>query len=188
MLDQFQIFTIGHSSHPLGTFVSLLWKHRIESLVDIRGYPGSRRHPHFSRESLSVSLADEDIEYHWLEALGCHRNRTKDDPPSRNRGIEDESFRNYADHMASDEFRQGVAKLVDIAGNRRTAIMCAEGDYRHCHRHLLCDHLLANGISVQHVCPNGEIKPHKLTAGAKIADSGLVAYPGQPTLFDVEEP
>jgi uncharacterized protein (DUF488 family) len=87
--------------------------------------------------------------------------------------------------MASDEFKQGVARLMEIAQGRRTSIMCAEGDYRHCHRHLLCDHLLATGVTVQHIFPTGEVKPHKLTLGARIVD-GTVTYPGQPTLFDVE--
>jgi uncharacterized protein (DUF488 family) len=184
MSREVQIFTIGHSSHPLGTFVWLLRKHRIEALADIRSHPGSRRHPHLRRESLSASLQEEDIEYHWLEALGGYRNRSKDAAPSANRGIEHEAFRAYADYMATDEFRRGVARLLEIAGNHRTSIMCAEGDYQHCHRHLLCDHLLANGVSVLHILPTGEVKPHRLTTGAKVVD-GRVTYPGQPTLFDV---
>ena len=105
MSTKVQIFTIGHSNHPLGRFLWLLRKHWIEALVDIRRYPGSKRHPHFSQDSLSVSLGEDDIEYHWLEALGGNRKRAKDDPPSRNLGIEDESFRNYADYMQTDEFR-----------------------------------------------------------------------------------
>ncbi|MGI6414785.1 MAG: DUF488 family protein [Thermoguttaceae bacterium] len=128
MSTEVQIFTIGHSSHPLATFVWLLRKHGIEALVDIRSYPGSRRHPHFSREGLSASLAVEGIEYHWLQALGGYRNSTKGAAPSRNRGIEHEGFRAYADYMATDEFRQGVATLIEIAGSHRTTIMCAEGD------------------------------------------------------------
>ena len=184
MPDQLQIFTIGHSCHPLGTFVWLLRQHGIEALVDIRRYPGSKRHPHFSREDLSASLSEEGIEYHWLEALGGHRKRRQGDPPSRNRGIEDESFRNYADYMGTDGFREGVGKLMEIAQNHRTTIMCAEGDYRPCHRQFLCDHLLANGVTVQHILPTGEVKPHKMKPGAKVAE-GTVTYPGQPTLFDL---
>ena len=187
MPDQLQVFIIGHSSHPLGTFLWLLRKHRIEALVDIRRYPGSKRHPHFSRENLSASLEEEDTEYHWLEALGGHRKRSNDAPPSRNRGVEDEAFRKYADYMATDGFQQGVQGLMEIAQGRRTTIMCAEGDYRHCHRQLLSDHLTANGVNVQHILPTGETKPHKLTPGAKIVE-GTVTYPGQPTLFDPDSP
>ena len=181
---QIQIFTIGHSSHPLGTFLWLLQQHQIGALVDVRRYPGSKRHPHFSRKELSGSLAEEDIEYHWLEALGGHRKRHQGDSPSPNRGIEDESFRNYADYMATEEFRQGVTRLMEIARQRATTLMCAEADYRHCHRHLLCDYLTANGVTVQHILPTGEVKPHKLTPGAKIVD-GLATYPGQPTLLNI---
>jgi uncharacterized protein (DUF488 family) len=179
------ILTIGHSSHPLGTFLWLLQKHEVEALVDVRRYPVSRRNPHFSQGDLSASLADEGIQHHWLAALGGNRKRAKDAPPSLNRGIEDEAFRNYADYMATDEFRQAIAGLMEIAGGQRTAIMCAEGDYRHCHRRLLSDHLTANGVTVQHISPSGEVQPHKLTAGMKILD-GLVTYPGQPTLFDLD--
>jgi uncharacterized protein (DUF488 family) len=185
MPDQLQIFTIGHSSHPLGSFLWLLQKHGIEALADVRRFPGSRQHPHFSRENLAGTLPAHGIEYHWLEALGGRRHRKKTDPPSPNPGLRDQSFRNYADYMATDDFRQGVAKLLAIAGNRRTAIMCAEGLYWQCHRRLVSDYLLANGINVQHIFPNGELKPHKLTPGAKV-ESGGVIYPAPPSLFDVD--
>ena len=178
------ILTIGHSSHPLGTFLCLLQKHEIEALVDVRRYPVSRRHPHFSREALSASLAEESIRYHWFESLGGNRKRAKDAPPSLNRGIEDEAFRNYADYMATDEFRQGVAKLIEIAGGHRSVIMCAENDYRRCHRQLLSDYLWANDFSVHHILPDGDVEPHVATPKARVMD-GTVTYPGPPTLFDM---
>lgn len=183
-MSELQIFTIGHSNHPLGTFVWLLKTHVIEALVDVRRYPSSRRHPHFSRENLSVALKEEGIEYHWLEALGGNRMRRKDSPASPNRGIDDEAFRNYADYMSTNEFRQGVTTLLEIARSHRTVIMCAEGDYRNCHRRLLSDYLTATGITVQHIFPNGDVELHSLTATAKMVD-GTVTYPGQPTLFDM---
>ena len=184
MTTDVRILTIGHSSHPLGSFIWLLRQHRVEALVDIRRFPGSRRHPHFSRENLAVTLADEDMEYHWLEALGGRRHRRNDDPPSPNPGLRNQSFRTYADYMATDEFKQGISVLLDLAGNRRTAIMCAEALFWQCHRRLVSDHLMANGVTVQHIFPGGEVKPHTLTQGAKILD-GTVTYPGQPTLFDM---
>jgi uncharacterized protein (DUF488 family) len=185
MPDQLQIFTIGHSSHPLDDFLALLQQHGIQSLVDIRSFPGSRKHPQFSRDALAASLPGHGIQYHWLETLGGRRHRKKTDPPSPNAGLRDQSFRNYADYMLTDEFRQGVATLLAIAGNRRTAIMCAEGLYWQCHRRLVSDYLLANGVSVQHIFPNGELKPHTLTPGATV-ESGRVTYPAPATLFDVE--
>ncbi len=184
MSNDLQVFTIGHSSHPTGTFLWLLRKHRIKALVDIRRYPGSKRHPQFGREELSGSLAEEDMEYHWLEALGGNRKRAEDAPPSSNRGIEDKAFRNYADYMATDEFHQAVASLLQIAERQRAVLMCAEADFRHCHRRLLGDHLAACGVTVLHILPSGEVKPHTLTPYAKILD-GLVTYPGPPTLFDM---
>ncbi len=178
------ILTIGHSNHPLGTFLCLLQRHDIEALVDVRRYPASRRHPHFSRESLSAVLEEEGIIYHWLEALGGNRKWEKDATPSVNRGLDDEAFRNYADYMATQEFRQGVTKLLEIAGAHRSAVMCAENDYRRCHRQLLSDHLVATGVSIHHILPGGELETHVLTLGAKIVDEA-VTYPGQATLFDM---
>ena len=130
-MSDLQVFTIGHGSNPMGSFLWLLRTHGIAALVDVRRYPGSRRHPHFSRDSLSSSLDEDGVEYHWLEALDGDRKRAKDAPPSPNWGIEDESFRNYADYMATDEFKQGVARLKEMAGRHRTAVMCAERDYQH---------------------------------------------------------
>ena len=73
---------------------------------------------------------------------------------------------------------------MEIAQGRRTTIMCAEADYRHCHRQLLSDYLAAKGVTVLHILPTGEVKPHKMKPGAKVAE-GTVTYPGQPTLFDL---
>ena len=187
MPNQLQVFTIGHSSHPLDNFLALLQQHRIEALVDIRRFPGSRKHPHFSRENVAATLPGHGIEYHWLEALGGRRHRKKTDPPSPNPGLRDQSFRNYADYMLTDEFRQGVATLLAIAGNRRTVFMCAEGLYWQCHRRLVSDFLLANGVSIQHIFPNGKLKPHTLTPGVKL-DDGTVTYPAPATLSDVDGP
>ncbi len=180
---QLQVFTIGHSSHPLGTFIWLLRKHGVELLVDIRRFPGSKRHPQFSRENLSSSLMEEDIEYLWLEALGGRREKAHG--PSSNQGLTDQGFRNYADYMATDGFRQGVETLMEIAVRHRPAIMCAEAMFWQCHRRLLSDYLTANGVKVQHIFPSGEAKPHEMTPGAKVIE-GTVTYPGPPTLFEMD--
>src|SRR3954454_24595834 len=69
----FHLFTIGHSTHPLDEFLGLLARHGIEALADIRRFPGSRKYPHFNRDSLARALPPEGVEYRWLESLGGRR-------------------------------------------------------------------------------------------------------------------
>ena len=181
-MTQLHIFTIGHSNHPLDKFIHLLKRHEIESLVDVRRYPSSRRLPHFNRDDLASSLEESSIGYHWLELLGGRRQKRADfDSP--NFGITDESFRNYADYMLGDEFRQGVEMLLEIAADQETAIMCAEADFQQCHRRLVSDYLVANGVGVQHILGDGELRAHKLAHGAKGTGS-CVTYPERLPLFD----
>ena len=180
MPSKTNLFTIGHSNHPLERFLALLARHGVEALVDIRRFPGSRKHPHLHRDKLAAALQKSGVEYHWLEALGGRRHKQRDESP--NRSLKNEGFRNYADYMLSDEFREGVEKLLQGARQKRTAIMCAEGLFWQCHRRLVSDCLAANGVTVQHILPSGELRPHKLTSGAVI-ERGPVTYPGEQSLF-----
>jgi uncharacterized protein (DUF488 family) len=180
-MERTTLFTVGHSNHPLDRFVALLKQHRIDALVDIRRFPSSRRLPHFNRPSLAEALGKQSIRYHWLESLGGHRQDGLTDSP--NLGLDDPAFRNYADYMLGDEFRAGLAQLLDLARTNRTAIMCAEGSFRDCHRRLVCDQLLTLGVGIRHVLPTGELIEHTLSAGAKVRD-GQVTYPAPPALFD----
>ena len=126
------VLTVGHSNHPLERFLALLARHGAEALADIRRFPGSRKHPHFHRDNLAAALQKSGVEYHWLEALGGRRPKRRDESP--NRGLENQGFRNYADYMLTDEFREGMEKLLEVARRKRTAIMCAEGLFWQCHR------------------------------------------------------
>ena len=172
-----ELYSIGHWNYSLERLLGLLAQHRIEVLVDIRRFPASRKFPHLNQQSLAAALPDAGMEYHWLEALGGRRRSEKGGPASLNVGLRNESFRNYADYMLTDEFRQGVKKLLEIAVRKRTAIMCAEAVFWRCHRRLVSDFLLANGVTVQHIMPSGELHAHTLTSGAKVED-GEVTYPG----------
>jgi uncharacterized protein (DUF488 family) len=174
------VLTIGHSNQSLDRFLALLAQHEVEGLVDIRRFPGSRKHPHFHRDNLASALKKAGVEYHWLEDLGGRRHKQRDESP--NLGLVNEGFRNYADYMLTDEFREGMEKLLELARKKRTAIMCAEGLFWQCHRRLVSDFLVANGVTVQHIMPTGELRTHKLTSGAVIAD-GQVTYPGERSLF-----
>jgi uncharacterized protein (DUF488 family) len=174
------VLTIGHSNHALDRFLTLLAQHGVEALVDIRRFPGSRKHPHFNRDNLATALQKSGVEYDWLEALGGRRRKQRDESP--NLGLENQAFRNYADYMLTDEFREGAVKVLEVARRKRTAILCAEGLFWQCHRRLVSDFLMANGVTVQHIMPAGELRPHTLTPGA-VVESGRVTYPGEESLF-----
>lgn len=170
------IYTIGHSTHSLDQFIALLAQHQIKVLVDIRRFPGSRKYPHFNRDNLAAALTAEGVDYHWLEALGGRRHKRQNESP--NPGLQNKSFRNYADYMLTAEFQEGVQQLLDVVGQKRTAIMCAEGLFWRCHRRLVSDYLTAKRMKIQHIMPTGELRPHTLTSGAVIA-KGRVTYPGE---------
>ena len=115
------VLTIGHSNHPLDRFLALLAQHEVEALVDIRRFPGSRKHPHFHRDNLAAALPKSGVEYHWLEALGGRRPKQRDESP--NLGLENQGFRNYADYMLTDAFREGVEQLLEFARRNRSRVV-----------------------------------------------------------------
>jgi uncharacterized protein (DUF488 family) len=178
------IFTIGHSNHPIERFIELLARHGVEELADIRRFPGSRAHPHFNRERLQETLESHGIAYVWIEALGGRRKHATG-PTSRNLAWRNASFRNYADYLASEEFRRGLETLTKAASQRTTAMMCAEGLWWQCHRRLVSDVLMTRGATVEHIMPDGKLKPHVLTPSAVVKE-GQVTYPAPNGLFDEE--
>jgi uncharacterized protein (DUF488 family) len=164
------VWTIGHSTRSLEEFLSVLAAHRIEAIADVRRFPGSRRHPHFSREALEASLPAASVEYLWLPQLGGRRRPRPDSP---NDGWRNEAFRGYADHLASAEFADGFGQLLALASRRRSAMMCSELLWWRCHRSLLSDVLKARGIEVLHIVDEGEAKEHPWTGPARIVDGQL---------------
>src|SRR4051812_23424980 len=150
----FELFTIGHSTHPLDGFLRLLARHDIEALADIRRFPGSRKYPHFNRDGLALALPQAGVEYRWFEALGGRRKTSGGSP--RNLGLRNESFRNYADYMTTPEFHEAVGRLLELARRKRSAFMCPEGLFWRCPRRLVSDSLLVRGIEVRHIMPDGK--------------------------------
>lgn len=171
-----QLYTIGHSTHPFDRFVALLTQHGIKVLVDIRRFPGSRKFPQFNQNNLVLALPKAGIEYRWLAGLGGRRGK-KADGLSNNLGLRNESFRNYADYMLTDEFREGIRELLAVVAGKPGAFMCSESVFWRCHRRLVADYLLMKGIPVQHIMPSGELRPHTLTEGAKLEGGELIYLP-----------
>jgi uncharacterized protein (DUF488 family) len=139
-------------------------------LVDVRRHPGSRRVPWTNAGELERTLP---IEYVHLSGLGGRRRPAADSP---NGFWENDAFRGYADHMASEEFAADFERLCRLARRKRVAVMCAEAPWWRCHRRLLADALVGRGFEVLHIDPRGGAAPHELTEGAVVEDA-RVTYP-----------
>ena len=168
------IWTVGHSTRSAEEFIQILKSHAIQALVDVRSFPGSRRYPHFNKEQMSQSLAASSIDYFHLPSLGGRR---KPKTESRNTAWRNASFRAYADHMESAEFKKGIAKLLEISALQRTAVMCAEALWWRCHRSLISDYLKALGVEVNHIADEKRTEIHPYTSAARIVE-GRLSYEG----------
>jgi uncharacterized protein (DUF488 family) len=166
------LYTIGHSTRPIDELIAALQAHSIQTLVDIRAFPMSRRLPHFNRENLEKSLAESGIRYVWMKELGGMRKKSLEESP--NVALRNSSFRNYADYMLSPEFERAMAELLALAEHSRTAYMCAERVYFKCHRMLVSDWLVAHGHEVLHIDNEKPPKPHKLMSEARMEDGRLI--------------
>lgn len=170
------LFTIGHSTRSLNELAGLLHGHGVTLVVDVRTAPGSRRLPHFSRAALAGELPAHGIGYLHLPELGGLRRPRHDSP---NAGWRNASFRGYADHMATEEWRAGLERLLALSEGRDVAFMCAEAVPWRCHRSLIADALLARGVEVRHVLGSGRAQRHEMTRFARV-DGERVWYPAGP--------
>jgi uncharacterized protein (DUF488 family) len=161
------LFSIGHSSASIEDFIELLRRHGIDVLVDTRSKPYSRYNPHFSREPLKQSLNEQGMAYVFLG------DRIGGKP-------EDETFYfqsgkvDYERLAESPFYLAGIERLIALAQDQRAAFMCAEADYKHCHRYwLITRTLVGRGIEVQHILHSGEA----------VKSDATEFEPEQPSLF-----
>src|SRR5258706_6361321 len=169
-----ELWTIGHSTLPIEGLIEGMRSFEIKVLADVRSFPGSRRYPQFNKDQLKVSLAAVGIEYRHFPELGGRRNAS---PDSLNMAWRNKMFRGYADYMETDEFRLGIARLVEVARARRMAIMCAEAVWWRCHRSLISDYLKASGVEVAHIMASGKSEADPFTSAARIIN-GELSYRG----------
>ena len=165
------VHTIGHGTRSTEELARLLGDAGVTLLVDVRRMPGSRRHPHFAREALAISMPELGIAYDWRgEALGGRRSRKEIGRLSRHPAWTNDAFRNYADYMDSDEFRDALQRLEEDAGHHAVAVMCAETLWWRCHRRLIADALVVDGHDVIHVLGPGKSQAHPLHESLRIED------------------
>lgn len=168
--NQKNIWTIGHSTRTIEHFVAMLQSFNIAQVVDIRGFPGSRRYPHFNKEALQISLPENGIAYTHLKNLGGRRSAK---PNSINTGWRNAAFRGFADYMQTEDFKKGIQQLEEIALTKRTAYMCSEAVWWRCHRSLVSDYLKLKGWNVLHIMEAGKAEEHPYTQPAKIINGEL---------------
>lgn len=166
------LHTVGHGTLPADDLVALLDAAGIRQVVDIRAFPGSRRHPQFGREQMERWLPSAGVAYGWLPALGGRRRHV---PTSKHVGLRNDSFRAYADHMETPEFLAGVEQLVELTASGPTTVLCSESVWWRCHRRLLADHLvLLRDEEVVHLMHDGRLTPHGPTEGVRVGEDSLV--------------
>ena len=164
------IWTIGHSTRTFEEFLAMLQSFNIALLADVRHFPGSRKYPHFNKESLQITLPESNIQYVHLIKLGGRR---KTRPDSTNTAWKNSAFRGYADYMETDAFKEGITELTDEALQQRTAFMCSEAVWWRCHRSMIADYLKVRGWKVMHIMDVGKAQEHPYTSAATIVDHQL---------------
>lgn len=167
------IYTIGHSTHSIEEFISMLQSFNIQILVDVRSLPGSRKFPQFNAENLKISLKENNIQYIYMKNLGGRRKLDKD---SKNDLWRNPSFRSYADYMETPEFEKAVHELEEIACHQTVAYMCAEAVWWRCHRSMISDYLKAKSWKVMHIMAEGKATEHPYTSPARIEGDQVHYY------------
>lgn len=169
-------FTVGHSTRTVPEFADLLRVGEVEVVVDIRKLPGSRRNPQYNETALKEEMAEYQIGYHRIAALGGLRGSRREVPQETNGWWENRSFHNYADYTLSEEFKAGLEELILLGQQRRCAIMCSEAVWWRCHRRLVADQLIAAGKTVFHLMDRLRAEPARLSEGACLSN-GALTYP-----------
>ena len=172
---KFEVFTIGHSTHPIAEFVEILKAHGVKRVVDIRTIPRSRHNPQFNGEALAKSLHAAGIGYTHVKKLGGLRHPAKD---SINLGWRNSGFRGFADYMQTPEFEAGLERAIKLAKAKPSALMCAEAVPWRCHRSLVADALLVRKIPVMDILSATRASMHKITPFALVRGA-RITYPDE---------
>lgn len=171
------VFSVGHSNLEAAALLALLRAHAIERVADVRRFPVSKRHPQHARPALEASLREAGIDYEFLgRELGGRLEPALPIERSENRALREPALRAYADALASPAFEAGFTRLEQLARAQLLVFLCAERDWRQCHRRILSDALLARGWRVLHLAPASAPVAHTLDSRAQIAGNRL-RYP-----------
>ena len=172
-------FTIGHSTRTIGEFAALLNEAAVRGVVDVRTIPRSRTNPQYNTDALTEALAEIQVGYEHVAALGGLRRQRRDVPSEVNGFWQHRSFHNFADYAMGDEFRSGMTRLRELGHGARCAIMCAEAVWWRCHRRIIADYLIAGGETVFHILGPHHIERAGMTEAATPGPDGTLTYPAE---------
>lgn len=178
-------FTIGHATRSTDAFVDLLRESRVDLVADVRSIPRSRTNPQFNQDVFPGALADRQIGYEHIAELGGLRGKPRGAAPTENAYWRVRGFRNYADYALTAPFAVGLARLRELGGRHRCAIMCAETVWWRCHRRIIADYLLAAGEQVMHILGPGHVDEASLTPGAVVRADKTIIYPAPDLSLDL---
>jgi uncharacterized protein (DUF488 family) len=171
------LLTVGHGPDGRDQLGARLVGAGVRLLVDVRRFPGSRNNPDVARDALAVWLPEMGIGYRWDERLGGRRRIPAGEP------VADDwwtvaQFAAYAAHSRTPEFTAALATVLDEAAVDEVAVMCSEYVWWRCHRRLIADvAVLAHGVPVHHVMPDGRLAEHRPAEGARLGADGHVWWP-----------
>ena len=169
------LLTVGHGRLDQPALAALLVGTGVALVADVRRFPGSRAHPHVSRDALAAWLPEVGIAYRWEERLGGRRSGGDD---ATDGWWQVPAFRAYAAHARRPQVREALAEVLADARTRRTAVLCSESVWWRCHRRIIADvAVLAHGAEVSHLGHDGRLTPHQPAAGAVVDADGTVRYP-----------
>lgn len=148
----------------------------VDAVLDVRSYPGSRRHPHFDREAMEEWLPAAGVAYRWQPALGGRRRAPRTEAGESTGvtdGWETPAFAAYAVAMADPTWLAAAEELIALAASAeapKVALLCAEALWWRCHRSMIADYLYWRGVDVVHLQP-------RPSHHADVVDDRLSRYP-----------
>jgi uncharacterized protein (DUF488 family) len=161
-------FTVGHGIRPLEELIETLREAQVQTLVDVRRFPGSRRNPQFNQGPLQATLEDAGIAYRHAVELGGRRSGEPGEEEFA--CIRTPAFRSYAARMRTEAWQQN---LVEELAQPTPCFMCAETPWWKCHRRLIAELLTARGHEVTHLLGPGRSQPHALYDASEIRTGKL---------------
>jgi uncharacterized protein (DUF488 family) len=170
------LLTVGHGPQDRAALGTRLTAAAVDRIVDVRRFPGSRNNPDVARGSLAEWLPALGIGYRWDERLGGRR-RLPPGGPAEDDWWTVAQFAAYAAHTRTPEFTAALDQVLEESASATVAVMCSESVWWRCHRRLIADvAVLARGVPVSHLMPDGRLTPHRPSDGAVVED-GVVYWP-----------